>query len=64
MLEDSRKEAMDRMIKNANTMGANAVIMTRFDSGEAEKNMTEIFVYGNGSSCRENVILGNHLLLD
>jgi uncharacterized protein YbjQ (UPF0145 family) len=46
MLEDSRKEAMDRMIKNANAMGANAVVMTRFDSGEAGKNMSEIFAYG------------------
>jgi uncharacterized protein YbjQ (UPF0145 family) len=46
MLEDSRKEAMDRMIKNANAMGANGIVMTRFDSGEAGKNMTEIFAYG------------------
>mgnify|MGYP000870947442 CR=1 FL=1 len=33
MLEDSRKEAMDRMIKNANQMGANAItiISIRFN---------------------------------
>lgn len=46
MLEDSRKEAMDRMIKNAKQMGANAVVMTRFDSGEIGQNMSEIVAYG------------------
>ncbi|MFF2754161.1 YbjQ family protein [Psychrobacillus sp. NPDC058041] len=46
MLEDSRKEAMDRMIKNANQMNANAIVMMRYDSGEIGKNMSEIVAYG------------------
>lgn len=46
MLEDSRKEALDRMIKNAHQMGANAIIMMRYDSGEIGKNMSEIVAYG------------------
>lgn len=46
MLEDSRKEALDRMIKNARAMGGNAIIMTRFDSGEIGQNMSEIVAYG------------------
>ncbi|MFJ7954568.1 YbjQ family protein [Lysinibacillus sp. NPDC097214] len=46
MLEDSRKEAIDRMIMNANEMGANAIIMMRYDSGEMGKNMSEIVAYG------------------
>ncbi|MEO4053059.1 YbjQ family protein [Solibacillus sp. CAU 1738] len=46
MLEDSRKEAIDRMIKNAHQMGANAIIMMRFDSGEMGRSMSEIVAYG------------------
>ncbi|MDC0705497.1 YbjQ family protein [Priestia sp. AB] len=46
MLEDARKHALDRMVKNAQLMGANAIIMMRFDSGEIGKNMSEIVAYG------------------
>ena len=46
MLEDARKQAIDRMVKNASAMGANAVIMMRFDSGEIGQNMSEIVAYG------------------
>ena len=46
MLEDARKEALDRMIKNANEMNANAIIMMRYDSGEIGQNMSEIVAYG------------------
>lgn len=46
MLEDTRKQAMDRMVKNATAMGANVIIMMRFDSGEIGQNMSEIIAYG------------------
>lgn len=46
MLEDARKQAIDRMVQNATTMGANAIIMMRFDSGEIGQNMSEIIAYG------------------
>ena len=46
MLEDARKQAMDRMVKNATAMGANAIIMMRFDSGEIGQSMSEIVAYG------------------
>lgn len=46
MLELARKEALDRMVKNAQAMGANAIIMMRFDSGELGNNMSEIVAYG------------------
>lgn len=46
MLEDARKQALDRLTKNAQAMGANAVIMFRYDSGEIGQNMSEIVAYG------------------
>lgn len=46
MLEDSRKQAMDRMIINANQMGANAIVMMRYDSSEIGSSMSEIVAYG------------------
>jgi uncharacterized protein YbjQ (UPF0145 family) len=46
MLEDARKQAMDRMVENAIVMGANAVVMMRFDSGQIGQNMSEIVAYG------------------
>jgi uncharacterized protein YbjQ (UPF0145 family) len=46
LLEDSRRHAMDRMIENARLMGANAVVVMRFDSSEIGQGLTEIVAYG------------------
>jgi uncharacterized protein YbjQ (UPF0145 family) len=46
LLEDSRRHAMDRMIENAQVLGANAVIGMRFDSSEIGQSLTEIVAYG------------------
>jgi uncharacterized protein YbjQ (UPF0145 family) len=46
LLEDLRKAAMDRLVANAQAMGANAVVMVRFDSGAIGKAMGEIIAYG------------------
>jgi uncharacterized protein YbjQ (UPF0145 family) len=46
LLEDSRKQALDRMIENAAKMGANAVVMMRFDGSEIGQSMTEVVAYG------------------
>jgi uncharacterized protein YbjQ (UPF0145 family) len=46
MLEDSRKQAIDRMMADARAMGANAIIMMRFDSSEIGQSMTEVVAYG------------------
>lgn len=46
MLEEARRHATDRMVQNATVMGANAVIMMRFDSSEMGQTMSEIVAYG------------------
>ncbi|NMP23759.1 heavy metal-binding domain-containing protein [Sulfobacillus harzensis] len=54
MLEDARKSAIDRMVQNAHAMGANAVVMMRFDSGELGQTMSEIVAYGTAVVLRES----------
>jgi uncharacterized protein YbjQ (UPF0145 family) len=46
LLEDTRRQAIDRMVENATLMGADAVISMRFDSSEMGNTMTEIVAYG------------------
>ncbi|HKO19805.1 MAG TPA: heavy metal-binding domain-containing protein [Acidobacteriaceae bacterium] len=46
LLEETRRQAVDRLVKNANLMGANAVLMMRFDSSEIGQYMSEIVAYG------------------
>ena len=46
MLEDARKQAIDRLVINATVMGANGIVMMRFDSSEIGQNMSEVLAYG------------------
>jgi uncharacterized protein YbjQ (UPF0145 family) len=46
LLEDTRRQAVDRMVQNATLMGANAVLSMRFDSSEIGNTMSEIVAYG------------------
>ena len=46
LLEDTRRHAIDRMVKNATAMGANAVVRMQFDSSEIGQTMTEVVAYG------------------
>src|ERR1700742_4538314 len=46
LLEEARRHAIDRMVRNAQLMGANAVVMMRFDSSEMGQSMSEIVAYG------------------
>jgi len=49
MLEEARRHATDRMVRNATAMGANAVLMMRFDSSEIGQTMSEIVAYGTAA---------------
>ena len=46
LLEQTRRQAVDRLVKNATAMGANGVVMMRFDSSEIGQTMSEIVAYG------------------
>ena len=46
LLEDARREAIDRLVETATAAGANAVVMMRFDSSEMGQTMSEIVAYG------------------
>jgi uncharacterized protein YbjQ (UPF0145 family) len=53
MVEDGRRQAMDRMVRNAAAMGADGVVMMRFDSGDIGQNMSEIVAYGTAVRIRK-----------
>ena len=46
LLEDTRRQAIDRLVSNAAMMGANAVVMMRFDSASISQMMNEVVAYG------------------
>ncbi|HEY0314368.1 MAG TPA: YbjQ family protein [Allosphingosinicella sp.] len=46
LVEDTRRHAIDRLVQNATLMGADAVVMMRFDSGEIGQTMSEVVAYG------------------
>ena len=46
LLEDTRRQALDRLVRNATVAGANAVLSMRFDSSEISGTMSEIVAYG------------------
>jgi uncharacterized protein YbjQ (UPF0145 family) len=48
LLEDSRREAIDRLVGHAMAMGANGIVGMRFDSSEIGGQFTEIVAYGTG----------------
>ena len=46
LVEETRRHAVDRLVQNAALMGANAVVMMRFDSGSIGQTMNEVVAYG------------------
>lgn len=46
LLAEAREQAIDRMIQNAQELGANAVIEVRFGTSYVMQNAAEIIAYG------------------
>jgi uncharacterized protein YbjQ (UPF0145 family) len=46
LLNESRKEAIARMVAEAETAGANAILNIRFSTSSVANGAAEIYVYG------------------
>lgn len=46
MMSESREQALDRMIEEANELGANAILSVRFATSSMMAGAAEILVYG------------------
>ena len=46
LLGEAREQAIDRMVEEAESLGANAIICTRFATSEVMKGAAELMVYG------------------
>ena len=46
MLGEAREQAIDRMVEEAEALGADAVVMTRFQTAEVMSSAAEILCYG------------------
>lgn len=46
LLNDSRQQAIDRMVETASEMGANAVVNIRFSTSSVSAGASELYVYG------------------
>lgn len=47
LLQDAREEAVARMIEQANSVGANAVLNVRFSTSSISAGAAELFAYGS-----------------
>ncbi|MFK8051817.1 MAG: YbjQ family protein [Woeseiaceae bacterium] len=52
LLQDSRQEATERMVKQAQSMGANAIINVRFATSSIAQGASELFAYGTAVKIR------------
>lgn len=46
LIEQARSQAIDRMAQNAVQLGANAVVMMRFDTADTDQSMMGVVAYG------------------
>lgn len=53
LLQESREEATERLIAQAKSLGANAVLNVRFSTSSIAAGAAEIFVYGSAVQLEE-----------
>lgn len=46
LLQESRNEAIKRMVKQAKSMGANAIVNVRFSTSSVAQGAAELYAYG------------------
>jgi uncharacterized protein YbjQ (UPF0145 family) len=52
-LSDSRLQVIERMVEEAQSKGADAIVAMRFDTSEMGSNWTEICAYGTAVRARK-----------
>jgi uncharacterized protein YbjQ (UPF0145 family) len=52
-LSDSRLQVIERMVEEADSKGADAIVAMRFDTSEMGSNWTEICAYGTAVRARK-----------
>ncbi len=55
LLTESRREAMSRMLAQAEELGANAVVNVRFTTSAVTSGASELYAYGTAVIVQENV---------
>ena len=51
MMAESREQAIDRMIEDAESVGADAIVGVRFTTSSVMQGAAEILVYGTATRC-------------
>ncbi|MEQ1577304.1 MAG: YbjQ family protein [Hyphomicrobium sp.] len=54
LAEQTRQEAFDLLIQNAEAMGANAILAMRYDANEIAAAVTEVLAYGTAVVVEES----------
>jgi len=49
MMAEAREQAIDRMVEEAEALGANAILAVRFSTSEMMRGAAEIIVYGTAA---------------
>jgi len=51
LLQEARKEATKRMVAEASSLGANAIVNVRFSTSSVAQGAAELYVYGTAVCC-------------